>query len=157
MIAWTWGEEFHLREKIDEILDILELKGFGDTPEKIILQCLAAILEKTTKTKDILALDPKNVRDNIGKTKHSLEKTIDFLSTELNISSRDFLPHSHQIVPLSFFFSRVNTPNKEQSKILRQWFWKTSFSKRYSGSTDKKMNDDIAFRSEEHTSELQSH
>jgi len=145
MIAWTWGEEFHLREKMDEILDILELKGFGDTPEKIILQCLAGILEKTTKTKDILALDPKDVRDNINKTKDSLEKTIDFLSTELNISSRDFLPHSHQIVPLSFFFSRVNTPNKEQSKILRQWFWKTSFSKRYSGSTDKKMNDDIAF------------
>ncbi len=59
--------------------------------------------------------------------------------------SRDFLPHSHQIVPLTFFFSRVNTPSDQQSKILKQWFWKTSFSKRYAGSTDLHMDEDIIF------------
>ena len=145
MIAWTWSTDFHLREEIDEILEILDRKGFGDTSEKIILQCLSGIIKKTTKTKDILGLSPESVRSNISILKESLEKTIDFLSTELNILSRDFLPHSHQIVPLSFFFSKLNSLSREQSKIIKQWFWKTSFSKRYSGSTDMKMNDDIAF------------
>ena len=145
MVAWTWGEDFHLREELDQILEILDLKGFGETPDKIILQCLAGIVEKTTKTRDILKLDPETVRNNIDNLGSSLEKSIDFLSTELNVSSRDFLPHSHQIVPLTFFFSRVNTPNQDQRKILKQWLWKTAFSKRYSGSTDMKMNDDIAF------------
>jgi len=145
MVAWTWGEDFHLREELDSILEILDLKGFGETPDKIVLQCLAGIVEKTTKTRDILELKPENVRNSMDKLKSSLEKSIDFLSTELNVISRDFLPHSHQIVPLTFFFSRVNTPNQEQSKILKQWFWNTSFSKRYSASTDMKMNDDIAF------------
>ena len=145
MIAWTWSEDFHLREELDDILETLQAKGFGETPDKIILQCLAGIIERTTKTRDILGLQPHGVRSHMGDLKSSLEKTIDFLSTELNISSRDFLPHSHQIVPLAFFFSRVNTPNQEQSKIIKQWFWKTSFSRRYSGSTDMKMNDDIAF------------
>lgn len=145
MVAWTWGEDFHLREELDQILETLDLKGFGETPDKIILQCLAGIVEKTTKTRDILELKPETVRNSIDKLKSSLEKSIDFLSTELYISSRDFLPHSHQIVPLAFFFSRVNTPDQEQSKTLKQWFWKTSFSRRYSGSTDMKMNDDIAF------------
>ncbi len=145
MIAWTWSEEFHLREELDDLTEILEIKGFGETPDKIILQCLAGIIKKTTKTRDILGLEPETVRNSIDKLKSSLEKSIDFLSTELHISSRDFLPHSHQIVPLAFFFSKVNTPDQEQSKILKQWFWKTSFSRRYSGSTDTKMNDDITF------------
>lgn len=145
MVAWTWGEDFHLREELDHILDVLDSKGFGETPDKIILQCLAGIVEKTTKTRDILELHPDTVRDSMDKLNSSLEKSIDFLSTELHVISRDFLPHSHQIVPLTFFFSNVNTPNQEQSRILKQWFWKTAFSKRYSGSTDMKMNDDIAF------------
>ena len=145
MIAWTWEEGFHLREEIDEILEILERKGFGNTQEKVILQSLAGIIRKTTRTKDIIGLRPDEVRTNIEKLRTSLEKTIDFLATELNVSSQDFLPHSHQIVPLAFIFSSVTTPSHEQCRILKQWFWKTSFSKRYSGSTDIKMNDDIAF------------
>lgn len=145
MIAWTWREDFDLRKELNDILDTLDRKGFGDTPEKIILQCVSGISEKTTRTRDIIDLEPEVVRNNISLLKDSLEKTIDFLSTELNVISRDFLPHSHQTVPLAFFFSRVNSPTAEQSKILKQWFWKTSFSKRYSASTDMKMNDDISF------------
>jgi hypothetical protein len=145
MIAWTWTEQFDLREELDSLLELLNKKGFGDTPEKIILQCLSGIVQKSTKTRDIINLSPPDVRNNISLLLESLEKSIDFLSTEFNMKSRDFLPHSHQIVPLSFFFSNVNTPNSDQIKILRQWFWTTSFSKRYSGSTDMKMNDDISF------------
>ena len=145
MVAWTWGEDFHLREELDTIKEVLDSKGFGETPDKIILQCLSGIVEKTSKTKDIIELRPETVRGSIDNLKSSLEKSIDFLSTELNVISRDFLPHSHQVVPLTFFFSRVNAPNQEQTRILKQWFWKTSFSRRYSASTDVKMNDDIAF------------
>ena len=145
MIAWTWNEDFHLKEKINETLETLEQKGFGETPEKIILQCLGGMVNKTAKTKDILKLDPKVVTSNFEKLSESLEKSIDFLSTELNMFSRDFLPHSHQIVPLTFFFSKVNTPNQQQSKVIKQWFWRTSFSRRYSASTDTHMNEDILF------------
>ncbi len=145
MIAWTWSEDFHLKEKMDEILEILDQKGFGETPDKIILQCLSGIVQKTTKTKAILSISPDLVKLNFDKLKESLEKTIDFLSTELHMMSRDFLPHSHQIVPLTFFFSKINLPNTQQSKIIKQWFWKTSFSKRYTGSTDLHMDEDIVF------------
>lgn len=145
MVAWTWSEDFHLKQEINDLKELLANKRFGDTPDKIILQCLSGITEETTKTKDILSLDPNKVRSNFPLLKSSLEKSIDFLSTEFNMLSRDFLPHSHQIVPLTFFFSKINTPTIEQSRILKQWFWKTSFSRRYSGSTDMKMNEDIEF------------
>lgn len=143
MIAWTWSEDFHLREKIDDILDILDQKGFGDIDDKIILQCLSAITKKTTKTKDILGLEPEEVKGSIASLQDALEKAVDFFGTQLNVVSTDFLPQSHQLIPITYFFSRVNNPSASQVKILRQWFWRTSFSLRYSGATDTRLNQDI--------------
>jgi hypothetical protein len=144
MIAWTWSEDFHLREEIDGILDVLDQKGFGDTDDKIVLQCLSAIINKTTRTKDILALDPDRVKESVSLLKDSLEKTIDFLSTELNVVTSDFLPQSHQLIPLTYFFFKVNNTSASQSKLLKQWFWRTAFSLRYSGAIDSRLNQDFA-------------
>jgi len=145
MVAWTWSEDFHLREEIDDLLENLEIKGFGDIPDKILLQALSAVIQENAKSKAILNLSAKQVRRDFPKLVDGLEKAIDFLSTELNVISRDFLPHAHQIVPLAFFFSQINTPSSQQCKVLKHWFWKTSFSRRYSAQTDDKLNADIAF------------
>jgi uncharacterized protein with ParB-like and HNH nuclease domain len=144
MVAWTWSEDFHLQEKINELLEVLEAKGFGELPEKTILQCLSAIIQKSTSTKDILALDPKVVHDQFHRLISSMEKSIDFLATQLK-ATYDFLPHVQQLIPLTFFFSRVNSASSDQTKWLKQWFWKTSFSRRYSAQTDEKMDADIVF------------
>lgn len=145
MTAWTWNEEFHLQEKFDEILDTLENKNFENLQSTIILQCAGAIIDKTTKKKSILDLDATKVRDNIEKLKDSLEKAIDHLSTQYNCASGSFLPRLQQIIPLSYLFSQTNSLDSQQTTILNQWFWRTSFSNRYSSSTDSKMDDDILF------------
>jgi hypothetical protein len=144
MVAWTWSEDFHLQEEINDLLEVLEGKGFGDLPEKTILQCLSAIINKSTSTRAILELDPKQVHDQFAQLVASMEKAIDFLATQLN-ASRDFLPHVQQLIPLTFFFSCVNSASNDQAKWLKQWFWKTSFSRRYSAQTDEKMDADILF------------
>lgn len=54
MVAWTWQEDFHLKERFVEILEILDEKDFGDFDDKILLQSLGGIINKTAKTKDIL-------------------------------------------------------------------------------------------------------
>ncbi len=99
----------------------------------------------STKTKDVLSLKPKEVRDNLDKLQGSLAKAIDFLSTQLHIDCRELLPHSQQIVPVTYFFSKQHSPTSKQDDLLKKWFWKTSFSTRYSASTDRKMNEDIVF------------
>lgn len=144
MVAWTWSEDFHLQEKIVSLLESLELKGFGELPEKIILQCLSAIIQKSTSTKSILALTPEQVHGQFDDLVSSMERAIDFLSTQLK-ASYDFLPHVQQLIPLTFFFSRTKSASSEQAKWLKQWFWKTSFSRRYSAQTDEKMDADISF------------
>ena len=142
MVAWTWSEDFHLQEEIGELLEILEGKRFGSLPEKTILQCLSAVIQKSTSTKAILELDPTEVHDRFEALVASMEKAIDFLSTQLN-ASKDFLPHVQQLIPLTFFFSRTDGISSEQTRWLKQWFWKTTFSRRYSAQTDEKMDSDI--------------
>lgn len=74
----------------------------------------------------------------------AIRKAIDFLSTDLQCAHLDFLPFHQQLICISKFFNEIDKPNSEQLKILRQWFWKTSFSKRYSsGQTSAKMDSDI--------------
>lgn len=146
MVAWTWNGDFHLKEELDSILTDLGDKGFDEISEKILLQCIGSIVGKTAKTRQILALEAEEVRANIENLRDGLEKTADFLSTELNMLSIDFLPHSHQIVPLAYFFASLGTPLRiNQNRILRKWFWRTSFSLRYADSTDEKINEDILF------------
>ena len=146
MVAWTWDGDFQLKEIFDEILDYLGDKGFEEIPEKTLLQCLGAIIDKTAKTKDILKLDASKVRNNVDQLRAALEKAIDFLSTQLRMFSIDFLPHTHQIIPIVYFFAKHSTPpNVRQIETIKKWFWRTTFSNRYANSTDEKINEDIIF------------
>lgn len=145
LVAWTWSEDFHLQEALGELCDILDTKGFGDLPDKVILQCLGAILAEDARTKTILALDPIRVRAQFTTVGTAISAAIDFLSTEFKMQSLELLPHLQQIVALAFFFNITTTPSGDQIKALKKWFWKTSFSRRYAAQTDDKINADILF------------
>jgi len=143
MVAVTWTKDFHLQKEFKDIHQVLKKKNFEGIKNKVLLQGLSAILSESCKTTAITALKGENIRDNIDALKESLKKTIDYLSTQLKVKSRAVLPHAHQIVPLCYFFSKVNTPTVEQVKAINKWFWKTSFSTRYSAGTDKNVDEDI--------------
>lgn len=145
LVAWTWSEDFHLQEALSELGDTLDGKGFGELPDKLVLQCLGAVLAEDTRTKKILALDPSRVREEFSYTGECIAAAIDFLHTEFKIQSIELLPHLQQIVPLAYFFSHTKTPSATQVSTLRKWFWKTAFSRRYAAQTDEKMNADIRF------------
>jgi hypothetical protein len=145
LVAWTWSEDFHLQEALGELGEALETKGFGDLPDKVILQCLGAILAEDARTKTILALDPERVRAQFTMVGSAISSAIDFLSTEFKMQSLELLPHLQQVVALSFFFNAVTTPSGAQIATLKKWFWKTTFSRRYAAQTDDKINADINF------------
>ncbi|MDX2005930.1 MAG: DUF262 domain-containing protein [Meiothermus sp.] len=145
LVAWTWSEDFHLREAIADLSDVLDEKSFGELPDKIILQCLGAVLSKDARTKTIVTLSATLVRDQFANVGSAISAAIDFLSTEFRIQSILLLPHLQQVVALSYFFSKAKTPSSGQLVGLRNWFWRTSFSRRYAAQTDDKINADILF------------
>ena len=143
MVALTWTESFHLQKEFKGIHEILSDKNFRGIKNKIILQSLSGIIRKSSKISVITSLSGEEVRENIGRLAESLRKTVDYLSTELSVKSIQLLPHAHQIVPLCYFFSIIDTPTAKQKRAIGQWFWKTSFSDRYSASTDAHIDEDI--------------
>lgn len=144
MTAWTWTDDFHLLESTTELLEELEEKNFGDLTQNILLQSISGVIQNDTRTKAITELTGEQVRDSWDTFCESLRKAIDFLSSNLNCSHLDFLPYQQQVVALCKFFSIAGTIDANQLKELKKWFWKTSFSNRYStGQTTDKMNSDI--------------
>lgn len=132
MTAWTWTEDFHLLEASNELSEELESKGFGNIPNKLLLQIMSGILTDSTKTENILTLSGARVRDGWSDICESLRRTIDFLSTELRCRHIDFLPFNQQLVVISKFFSMTKRPDADQLSELKNWFWRTAFSDRYS-------------------------
>lgn len=143
MVALTWTKEFHLQNEFKKIHAVLEKKNFKGIKNKIILQCLSSIIKESSGVKVITSLKGQDIRDNIKNLKESLKKAVDYLSTELSVKSRQLLPHAHQIVPLCYVFSKINTPTVKQKKIINQWFWATSFSERFTESTDRHIDEDV--------------
>lgn len=144
MVALTWTKEFHLQNEFKILHEILDKKHFKGLKNKILLQCISGISKESCRTKVITKLEGKDVRSSIKILIESLEKSTDFLVTQLKVGSRDVLPHAHQIIPLCYFFSKVTTPTTNQLNAIKRWFWKTSFSDRYSSGTDKSVDEDIA-------------
>lgn len=145
MTAWTWTDDFHLLEASDDFLEELDQKGFGNIKHKVLLQIISAVVKKSTITKTILSLSGEEVRDNWKNIIEATKRAVDFLATDLNCRHLDFLPFSQQLVSLTVFFDIVGkNPSPDQLKVLKHFFWKTSFSKRYSsGQTSAKMDVDI--------------
>lgn len=144
MVALTWTKRFHLQDEFKALHATLEKKNFERINNKILLQCLSSMIKESSRLRVILSLDAKVIRNKIGPLNKALEKAVDYLSTELLVKSSQLLPHRHQIVPLCYFFSRVNTPTLAQKREINKWFWKTSFSERYRSSTDMRVDEDVA-------------
>ncbi|MEN4139702.1 GmrSD restriction endonuclease domain-containing protein [Serratia marcescens] len=145
MTAWTWTNDFHLIDSIDELVEDLEEKGFGSIDNRLILQVISGMLIGSTKTENILRLTGDKVRERWDDVKESMKKVVDFLATEIQCKNIDFLPYHQQLIPLGRMFYKEKKPSAELLEAARRFFWITSFSDRYSsGQTTAKMDADIA-------------
>lgn len=146
MTAWTWTEDFHLLEAIDDLLDELDEKSFGSIDHKLILQVVSGIIIGSTQTSNILRLTGDRVRDNWEGVKDAIRAAVDFLATEIRCANVELLPYHQQLIPLCRFFSKNKRQTVDQIDILKRFFWKTAFSDRYStGQTTAKLDTDIEF------------
>ena len=124
----------------------MEEKDFGSIDQKLVVQIVAGIIIGSTKTENVLKLTGERVRDNWSNIEEAIKATVDFLSTEIKCVNIDFLPFHQQLVPIARFYSKTKRVSTEQVDILKKFFWRTSFSDRYStGQTTAKMDMDIEF------------
>jgi hypothetical protein len=147
--AWSWSEEFQLQGQFDELTEELDEFGYssGQIDENLLLRCMAAILIGSPRPESIIGIPGESVRARFDEVINGVKGALDFLRSNLMIQRIDNLPFQTLLVPLSVFFAVSGTTelvvsSEQRNRILR-WFWRSSFSKRYSSGVIRNLEEDI--------------
>lgn len=164
VVAKTFDEEsgFDLVEEYALLETDLEKFGFA-IPTNSVLQLMAIILSNDCKRKTILTLN----KDEIIKIWKDMVKAIktatDYFRIQLQIPGQKLMPYTAFLVLFGYFFYKTNSvdPTNQQKIELDRYFWKSSLSQRFGGTSDTfmandkvKMNDIINGKAPTYTNEF---
>ncbi|MEH0985571.1 GmrSD restriction endonuclease domain-containing protein [Micromonospora sp. CPCC 205556] len=147
--AWTWSEEFDLRNKLEQLQEELEDFAFGDigADPNLVLRCCAAILKGDPSVEVLMNLDGTEIRDNFERVENGIKGAIEFLKKQLKVATIKTLPYPLMLVPLSVYFAvpgaALRVTPEEEVAALRRWFWRSCFSERYSGQSVRAARADV--------------
>lgn len=147
--AWTWSEDFQLQDQFAELADELTPFGFeevgGDT--NLLLRCCSAILKGDASPQALMSINGADVRNEFDKVTNGVKYAVDYLRSNFLAEKLNNLPFTTLLVPLSVFFAVSGTKESRctdhQRRKINRWFWRASFSKRYSSAVLRNLNSDI--------------
>jgi len=137
MRAATWRGDFDLNHAISSVKDSLSGKNFDLVPDSEILKNIAAtagfgiLKEDVDKLRNLSSDDLKNC---VKKCIKAYQLAVDFLTSELPLTSNVYLPYNMQLTLLAEFFNICPNPNIHQRKDLKKWFWYIGFSSYFSST-----------------------
>lgn len=143
LAAWTWSEQFDLRNEIEQLLDTLADKGYEQIEESLLMRCLATITLNRIDADELVDVPADKLIEGMSKLKQAMFCCTDFLEKQLHIKNFVFIPFPIMLVPLVTFFSRTLKPNALQVIGLKKWFWHCAFTQRYKAGTNKQVLADI--------------
>jgi len=141
VVANTWDENFKLKDKINE-LNTIFLGSFGEIKEEVFIQSVALIRKRQCNRAYQLKLTTTDFSESWEKFSEALKKAVDFIINNLGVKTVDILPYPSMLPPIAYFFYFSKTMSNYQKEKVEEWFWKCSFSERYSSSTLTKMGED---------------
>jgi hypothetical protein len=155
LVAKTYDEaqSFDLSEQYDLLVsgsdeekECLSAAKFETISEAVVTQCLAAIILKAVRSRDILKIPRATFISNWDRMKMSLFMAVDFVRTELRVPVSQLLPYPSILVPLAYFFHKHSNkkPDIEQVSLLEQFFYWAGITFRYSSATESKIAEDLA-------------
>ncbi|MBU0760520.1 MAG: DUF262 domain-containing protein, partial [Nanoarchaeota archaeon] len=134
VMASLFDENFNLQEEFSKFKKSLG-SNFSDIPDEVILQTIALLLKNNISKSTMLNLKSREIKDEWENIKKSFKQALDKLETKFKVKNIKFLPYPIMVSILSgfYFSSKFNDFLPEQKKLLERWFWKSSFSGRFSG------------------------
>ena len=146
LTAWTWSEDFDLQAKFLDLAEEFSEFGFADVgaDNDLMLRCTAAVLVNDPSPTALIDANGSDVRQRFDTVHNALRLAIDFLRTNLHVRHLKFLPYSALLVPLASYFAENQSEpvSDADRKVLLRWFWRTSFSHRYSGNPMRNIRTD---------------
>ena len=95
----------------------------------------------------LVNLKGAEVRERFKEIVNGIKGAIDFLRVNVTVQTIANLPFSTILVPLCVFFAQpgnefVHMINQQRTRLVR-WFWRSSFSRRFSSGVLRNLKDDI--------------
>lgn len=147
MVAVLWAPDFNFKQRVADIRDALEPKGFDGIAEETVIRALSTVVLGSAKRETMMTQlrdrDRGQLDDDMAATRAALERAVDFLSSDVRVISDDLLPYERQLVLLTYIFFKIAHPNAAQIRVLQRWFWRTSFSERYRRGGEGLFDDDL--------------
>ncbi|HET7120035.1 MAG TPA: DUF262 domain-containing protein [Solirubrobacterales bacterium] len=150
LTAWTWSDDFDLQQRFEDLREALEEHGFAGVGEdtSLVLRCCAAILVNQPTSDHLIQLNGSEVRDNFERIENGIKGAIDFLRAQLGVETLRNMPYPAMLIPLSAYFASDGSEqivlSDADRETLQRWFWRSCFSERYSGQTNRVARNDIA-------------
>lgn len=146
MVAKTYDpkREFDLVEKYDELSDDLRERRFETINATTVLQLVALLLRDDCKKRTILDLKRDEFIGTWDRATKSVRLAVDYIRDSFRIPVSRLLAYASLIVPICLCFDATNgkPPNRRQSKLLSDFFWRAGWSERYSSSADTRLAQD---------------
>ncbi len=144
VIANTWSKDFDLRKKIDEFNKTLINKGFQRAEGEAITESLSLNIKGGCTRSFQLQMTTDDIKVVWDKTVESVNLAVDFLRGNLGVKKYNFVPYRGIIPILTYYFYKSNSRafNLSHRKIIEKWFWRISFSERYSTAVATRMGED---------------
>jgi hypothetical protein len=154
LVAKTYDEAqaFDLSEKYDVLVsgsdedkECLSAAKFDTVSEAVITQCVAAIILKAVRSRDILKIPRATFIENWEPMRKALFMAVDFVRTELRVPVSQLLPYPAILVPLTYLFYKNGNkkPDPERMSLLEQFFYWAGITYRYSSATESKIAEDL--------------
>jgi hypothetical protein len=143
LAAWTWSEQFDLRNEIQSLIDRLATKGYEELDTDEIMRCLAAVVLDKVDPDTLVDINPEKLVQGMSKLKEAINAAVDFLEKDIHIKNIVFLPFPIMLVPLVRFFAENLKPSAKQLQGLRRWFWHCTFTQRYKAGTNRLVMEDL--------------
>ena len=138
---------FDLIEKRDEQKEKWRKAGFETLPDYVTLQAMALCLHKSCTKDAVLSLTPDEVASKWAKLDKAFTEAIDYLRTVFGIPAADLLPYDVLIIPFVYFMfkNKGKKPTSSQTKWLKDYFWRTALTQRFSNAVASKLTIDVAY------------
>lgn len=144
VVASTWGEDFDLKEKYNQLRESISSKGFGDITPEVVTHAIALILKGFCNKIYQLQLKKEEIKENWDEIANAIELAVEHLSANLGVRIFEFTPYPSFIPLLSYLYFKTDgrALSKEMTDVVHEWFWKAALSERYTSSMESKMGED---------------
>ncbi len=143
--ANSWSESFDLAKAVREFNERVETRtDFGKVEPITIVQAMSLIKFGQCKTEHELALKSSVVTELWPRVSRSIGDAIDWVRDHYGVVRGDMIPYDAMLAVLAVYFAEHGTNAPVEHKTwLDTWFWRATFSERYSKAQASQMATDV--------------